>query len=153
MLGQSIAALQPWTENGLPLLCFVLSAVIVVKNYKTATPEVRQRIGFLVMGVMVAFLAYAIYYVPSVPFVVGQIVGLAVALGPITVAYAVFRHRVLDVGFVLNRAAIYGSEFARYSRDRSFARSDQPCSDTRRGVYRKSSSSLILRDIRSVYHG
>ncbi|MHB8462223.1 MAG: hypothetical protein ACYDA1_06225 [Vulcanimicrobiaceae bacterium] len=106
--GHNVPSWQPWIDNGLPLLCFVLSALLFVKNYKTATPEVRQRLGFLSIGVIVAFLAYAVYYVPGIPFVVGQIFGVAAVLGPITVAYAVFRHRVLDVGFVLNRAAVYG---------------------------------------------
>ena len=49
-----------------------------------------------------------IYYVPGVPFAVGQVVGFGVVLMPICIAYAVFRLRVLDVNFVLNRALVYG---------------------------------------------
>ena len=68
----------------------------------------RQRWGFLAIGTIASFVAYAIYFVPGVPFVVGQVVGFAVVLMPICIGYAVFRLRVLDVNFVLNRALVYG---------------------------------------------
>jgi hypothetical protein len=95
-------------DSWLPLAAFAIAAAIVVKNFKTATPDLRQRMSFLVVGVIVSFAAYAVYFVPSVPFAVGQIVGYAATLMPICVAYAVLRHRVLDVNFVLNRAIAYG---------------------------------------------
>ncbi len=93
----------------IPLGAFVLAGLIVAKNVATATPADRQRWGFLVIGVLASFVAYAIYFVPGVPFVVGQVVGFAVVLMPICIAYAVFKLRVLDVNFVLNRALVYGS--------------------------------------------
>jgi hypothetical protein len=56
----------------------------------------------------VSIIAYAAYYVPGVPQWLGQIIGYAVVAMPICVAYAVFRHRVLDINFVLNRTLTYG---------------------------------------------
>ncbi len=91
----------------IPLSAFVLAALIVVKNVAMATPSDRQRWSFLAIGTIASFMAYAIYFVPGVPFVVGQVVGFAVVLMPICIAYAVFRLRVLDVNFVLNRALVY----------------------------------------------
>jgi hypothetical protein len=91
----------------IPLGAFALAALIVAKNIATATPSDRQRWGFLAIGTIASFVAYAIYYVPGVPFVVGQVVGFAVVLMPICIGYAVFRLRVLDVNFVLNRALVY----------------------------------------------
>ena len=91
-----------------PLATFVFAALIVAKNLAIATPSDRQRWGFHAIGTIASFLAYAIYYVPGVPFAVGQVVGFAVVLMPICIAYAVFRLRVLDVNFVLNRALVYG---------------------------------------------
>jgi hypothetical protein len=92
----------------IPLGAFLLAGLIVAKNVAVATPSERQRWGFLAIGTIASFVAYAIYFVPGVPFVVGQVVGFAVVLMPLCIAYAVFRLRVLDVTFVLNRALVYG---------------------------------------------
>lgn len=92
----------------IPLGAFLLAGLIVAKNVAMATPSDRQRWGFLAIGTIASFVAYAIYFIPGVPFVVGQVVGFAVVLMPICIAYAVFRLRVLDVNFVLNRALVYG---------------------------------------------
>jgi hypothetical protein len=90
----------------LPLTTFLFAALIVAKN--VATPRDRQRWGFLAIGTIASFVAYAIYFIPGVPFAVGQVIGFGVVLMPICIAYAVFRLRVLDVNFVLNRALVYG---------------------------------------------
>jgi hypothetical protein len=69
---------------------------------------VRQRFGFLVPGLIVSFAAYAIYFVPAVPRWLAEIIGFAVVIMPVSVMYAVLKHRVLDINFVLNRALAYG---------------------------------------------
>ena len=92
----------------IPLAAFVFAGLILAKNLATATPSDRQRLGFLALGTFVSFVAYAIYFIPGVPFAVGQVVGFAVVLMPLCIAYAVFRLRVLNVNFVLNRALVFG---------------------------------------------
>ncbi len=92
----------------LPLAAFAVATYVLVGKFKHATPAIRQRFGFLVIGMIVSFIAYAIYFVPGIPYEVKQIVGYAVVVMPVSVAYAVLRHRVLDVNFVLNRALAYG---------------------------------------------
>ncbi|MGA8325944.1 MAG: hypothetical protein WB757_07680 [Candidatus Cybelea sp.] len=92
----------------IPLAAFVFAGLILAKNLATATPSNRQRLGFVAIGTFLSFVAYAVYFVPGVPFAVGQVVGFAVVLMPICIAYAVFRLRVLDVNFVLNRALVFG---------------------------------------------
>ena len=87
---------------------FALAGLILAKTFATATPSDRQRFAFVALGTLVSFIAYAVYYVPGVPFAVGQVIGFAVVLMPICIAYAVFRLRVLDVNFVLNRALVFG---------------------------------------------
>jgi hypothetical protein len=98
------AALDTW----LPLATFAMAIVILVEKYKHATPQMRQRYGFLTLGLIVSFVAYAIYFVPSVPRSVAEIIGFATVIMPISVMYAILRHRVIDVNFVLNRALVYG---------------------------------------------
>ncbi|MFY9720799.1 MAG: PDZ domain-containing protein [Candidatus Cybelea sp.] len=92
----------------IPLSAFFFAGLIVAKNVAVATPSDRQRWGFVTIGIIASFVAYAIYYVPGVPFAVGQAVGFAVVLMPICIGYAIFRLRVLDVNFILNRALVYG---------------------------------------------
>jgi hypothetical protein len=95
-------------DTWLPLLSFALATRILIGKFKHATPQVRQRFGFLAIGLVISFVAYAVYYVPGVPFAVAQVIGYAVIFMPLSVAYAVLRHRVIDVNFVLNRALAYG---------------------------------------------
>lgn len=99
---------SPLVSTGIPLFTFLFAAIVVVKNYSVANPADRQRYGFLIIGTIVSFAAYAVYYIPGVSFDVGQVVGFAVVLMPICVAYGVLRLRVMDVNFVLNRALVYG---------------------------------------------
>jgi hypothetical protein len=105
---ESLPAWDVVTSAVIPLGGFLLAGLILAKKLATASPSVRQRSGFLAIGTLASFVAYAVYFVPGIPFAVGQVVGFAVVLMPICIAYAVFRLRVLDVNFVLNRALVYG---------------------------------------------
>ncbi|HEY5341385.1 MAG TPA: PDZ domain-containing protein [Candidatus Aquilonibacter sp.] len=100
-------ALADILDEWLPLATFATATLILVRKYKHATPPVRQRFGFLMIGVGVSFVAYALYFIPGIPPAVAQVAGGAVVIMPICVMYAVLKHRVLDVNFVLNRALGY----------------------------------------------
>lgn len=91
----------------LPLGTFALATYILIKKYSRATPQVRQRFGFLIVGLVVSFIAYAVYFVPGISPAVAQVAGFAVVIMPLSVIYAVLRHRVLQINFVLNRALVY----------------------------------------------
>jgi hypothetical protein len=105
---ESLPAWDVFASTVIPLATFAFAGLILAKNVAMATPSDRQRWGFLAIGTLASFIAYAIYFVPGVPFAVGQVIGFAVVLMPLCIAYAVFRLRVLDVNFVLNRALVYG---------------------------------------------
>jgi hypothetical protein len=105
---ESLPAWDVATSAVIPLGGFLLAGLILAKKLATAAPSIRQRSGFLAIGTLASFVAYAVYFVPGIPFAVGQVAGFAVVLMPICIAYAVFRLRVLDVNFVLNRALVYG---------------------------------------------
>lgn len=91
----------------LPLAVFVAAAVIVLHNYKVSDPAVRTRTGFLIAGTLISFIAYVVYFIPTIDNNTKTAISDLVILMPICVAYAVFRHRVLDINFVLNRAIVY----------------------------------------------
>jgi len=107
-VSQDVPAWDIVPSTVIPLAAFAFAGLILAKNFATATPADRQRFAFVALGTLISFVAYAIYFVPGVPFAVGQVVGFAVVLMPVCIAYAVFRLRVLDVNFVLNRALVYG---------------------------------------------
>ena len=60
----------------IPLAAFLLAGLILAKNVAIATPSDRQRWGFIAIGTLLSFVAYAIYFVPEVPFAVGQVSAL-----------------------------------------------------------------------------
>lgn len=97
-------ALNEW----LPLAVFVAAAFIMLRNYKGSDPAVRARTGFLIAGTLISFIAYGVYFIPAFDYTTKTAISDLVILMPICVAYAVFRHRVLDINFVLNRAIVYG---------------------------------------------
>ncbi|MGC1379979.1 MAG: PDZ domain-containing protein [Candidatus Baltobacteraceae bacterium] len=105
---ESVPGWDVVTSTVIPLATFLFAGLILAKNVALATPSDRQRWAFVSVGTLLSFIAYAIYFIPGVPFAVGQVIGFAVVLMPICVAYAIFRLRVLDVNFVLNRALVYG---------------------------------------------
>ena len=95
-------------DTWLPLATFAVATLILIQKYKHATPQIRQRFGFLTLGLIVSFVAYAVYFVPGIPRAISEVIGFAVVIMPISVMYGVLKHRVLDVNFVLNRALVYG---------------------------------------------
>lgn len=87
---------------------------IAITSYVQANAAERPRIGLVLAGLTISIGATTLSdsYAILVPFNQSvvlsdalQIVGLAL---PLSVAYAVLRYRVIDIGFALNRTAAYG---------------------------------------------
>lgn len=88
--------------------------------YHDAAGEVRRRISWVIAGLVVSAVGFTGFNVADSLFLfAGQVqttvlVGFAAASQaiqcalPIALAYAVLRHRVLDIGFALNRTVVYG---------------------------------------------
>ncbi|HZY99802.1 MAG TPA: GAF domain-containing protein [Candidatus Baltobacteraceae bacterium] len=97
------------------LMAIVLIFAVLV--YRDATGEERRRIGWVMAGLIVSAAGYTAFniidtYIVSgwtaPPGVVAATQLLQCAL-PLALAYAVLRHRVLDIGFALNRTMVYGA--------------------------------------------
>jgi len=83
-----------------------------ISTYRVAAPPNRQRVRWVMLAVAIALGGItAGIAAPFLPFTIPD--ALFVALGilgffvPPIVAYAVLRHRVIDVTFVINRALVY----------------------------------------------
>ncbi|GAC1659568.1 MAG: hypothetical protein NVS9B12_12980 [Vulcanimicrobiaceae bacterium] len=71
-------------------------------------PEDRGRVGIVFAAAVVGGTGYALSLLAPVPYAVGVIFfTISITLVPLSVAYAILRHRVFDVGFVLNRTIVY----------------------------------------------
>lgn len=91
--------------SGVVLLCASFAAL----HY--AQPSDRGRVGIVFAGVMIGGVGYAVnmiglrYGEPLWLFL--PYATLSVIIVPLSVAYAILRHRVFDIGFVLNRTIVY----------------------------------------------
>lgn len=87
--------------------------------YQKASGEDRRRVAWVLVGLAVAAVAYTIFdFVDFGTLAAGQsfakvqtlqdIATLAQAALPVALGYSILRHRVLDIGFALNRTVVYG---------------------------------------------
>ena len=109
------------TSEALAVIGWTISAVMYfaglaafVSTYVESDGEVRQRIKWVIFGFAIGFpafvLAYAIGGSELLPTKLYWLYGLLLSLEavvPLTVAYAIIRHRVIDVGFFISRALVY----------------------------------------------
>jgi hypothetical protein len=91
-----------------------IGGVLAALQYREASGEDRRRIGWVLVGYGVTIASF----VASNAIITAPVLGSAelqaatqiadIAL-PLTLAYAILRHRVLDVGFALNRTVVYAA--------------------------------------------
>lgn len=97
-------------------LAFAMIVVFTAFAYRRTVGEQRRRVGWVLAGFIVTAAAYTVFAIADVAaLVTGQnleVVLDASILGqialPIALGYAILRHRVLDIGFALNRTMVYG---------------------------------------------
>ena len=100
-------------EYGLLGLYFLLAAAAVgFAVRRTEEPILRQQRKWLAQGTLWGVLPFVIFYVG--PYVGGEIVGpngsfavFSLALIPAAFAYAIFKHRLMDVEVVVRRGTAY----------------------------------------------
>ncbi|HTU70670.1 MAG TPA: GAF domain-containing protein [Candidatus Baltobacteraceae bacterium] len=103
-------------------LVFVFAAI----GYQRSSGEQRRRIAWVLIGLLVAAIGYTAFAVLDVAILgAGGFLGAPQQLGtviqagadvclllqaalPVALGYAILRHRVLDIGFALNRTLVYG---------------------------------------------
>jgi hypothetical protein len=89
-----------------------IAAVLLASTYLRAKGVERQRLAWVIAGLLIGCLAEPVNDIAArvntlEAGYVARSVGLLQLSVPILVGYGVMRHRILDVGFVLNRAAVY----------------------------------------------
>lgn len=98
----------------LPMAGFLSGAAIFVATYAHADATDRPRIRWVILGFFLGYIgiiiadALALTGLTSWPIWFNDFVQTLNVAVPITVAYAIVKHRVIDVQFYLNRALVYG---------------------------------------------
>ncbi|HEY4442302.1 MAG TPA: GAF domain-containing protein [Candidatus Elarobacter sp.] len=101
---------------GYAVMCALWALVLLcasVLSLRLAQPEDRARVGIVFAAIMIGGVGYAItmiaFSLGRIPFTVFLIyTTLSIDLIPIAVTYAILKHRVFDIEFVLNRTVVYG---------------------------------------------
>jgi hypothetical protein len=98
---------------GIPAVWSLLVMYLFVDTYVRARGEDRQRIRWIVVGfgvnLVIQFVSLIFtVYVPSEPIWLAHVFQLSTIIVPLTVVYAVIKHRVIDVSFVVSRTLVYG---------------------------------------------
>jgi hypothetical protein len=97
----------------IPAVWSLIVMYLFVDTYVRARGEDRQRIRWIVVGfglnlVIQAISVFLSVYVPTEPIWFAHLMQLSTIIVPLTVAYAVIRHRVIDVSFVVSRTLVFG---------------------------------------------
>ena len=97
-------------QDALASITAVLLALCAALSLARKHGDDRARTGWVLAGLAVTAAAYA-FNVAHAGESIAQSLTVAVLMGalPAAVTYAVLRHRVLDLGFVLNRGLIYAT--------------------------------------------
>ena len=88
--------------------------VALVDTYIHRTGADRQRMRWVVFGFGVALVSQLAVTViqtdaANTPLVVTSAISMLAVIAPIAVAYAIVKHRVIDVNFVVSRTLVYGA--------------------------------------------
>lgn len=91
--------------------CF--GALAFIATVVSATPQERPRVMWVVIGFIIGYGGFRIgqllhYVLYNDPIWLNDALFTLNVLVPITVTYAILKHRVIDVRFFLNRALVYG---------------------------------------------
>jgi hypothetical protein len=97
----------------LAALCAVVVFFALIDTYMHRPGAERQRIQWVVFGFALALITslagqILTVEVTNAPLSVSYGLSLLNIVAPIAVAYAIVKHRVIDVGFVISRTLVYG---------------------------------------------
>ncbi len=107
-----------WTTFGIlgPFVLLILALLFAALVYHDIAGEARRRVSWVIAGVVVSALAYAGFNMlvllggnTTLTTMLSDVSQLLSCALPIALAYAVLRHRVLDINFALNRTLVYGA--------------------------------------------
>lgn len=111
-----LGTVSQWTGQwrlAIEAVCYLAVIIALIDTYSRQHGGDRQRIRWVVLGfgiTLVARLAYTIVNIEltNTPLALQSGLILVQAMGPLAVAYAIVKHRVIDINFVVSRTLVYG---------------------------------------------
>jgi hypothetical protein len=94
------------------MTALIVTLGVLTAAYVRATGQDRQRLRWIFVSTVIGFSGVLVYLgarVAGHPIGPYPIIDLTATAIPIGYAYAILRHRVIDVGFVLNRAVVFAA--------------------------------------------
>lgn len=97
----------------IPALLLLVVMYLFFDTYVHARGEDRQRIRWIVvafglnLAIQCAYNFFDVYWAEE-PLWLAHVMQLSTVIVPLAVAYAVIKHRVIDVSFVVSRTLVYG---------------------------------------------
>jgi GAF domain-containing protein len=94
------------------MAALIVTLIALTVAYFRAAGETRQRLRWIYVSTFIGFsgvLAYLGGQLLGRPIPAYPIIDLTAIAIPLGYAYAILRHRVIDVGFVLNRAIVFAA--------------------------------------------
>lgn len=96
--------------NDIPALgAFAAGVAVLIAGLLERRGVERERFRWAALGSSVGFAALLLDYVPNVSPAAYPAANSVAVIMPIAIGYAVFRQRLIDVRFFVNRAAVYGT--------------------------------------------
>jgi K+-sensing histidine kinase KdpD len=97
---------------GLHIACFLIPSSVLLFSYRRCDPVNKARIRWILFSLLGLVIAYILSITAGrldVPFEVLNLVGTVLTAATfVGFAYAVLKHRLVSLQFVLNRALVYG---------------------------------------------
>ena len=99
-------------------IIFLSAIAAFVMGWRESTPSLRRRYTVMLVALacfilaaltlIVVRLVTGIFDLSQLPFAVQMVFEILATAAPLLFAYAVLRHKVVDIGFAVNRALVYG---------------------------------------------
>jgi hypothetical protein len=94
--------------DDIPALCaYATTIVLLVASYVRHDEPNRQRLKIAIWGMTLAFFVLSFDYLPGLPAAIYPLTNTAALVMPVAIAYAVFKYRVFDVTYFIDRAVVF----------------------------------------------
>jgi hypothetical protein len=117
---QTALGIPPWDTTALGIAVLTVGLLCFVDAYVHLRTDERQRLKWVLVGMTLFYVAFGYEGLAAdlpgggwpaawsaAGWTVDVLSGIQILI-PITVAYAVLKHKVIDVNFVISRALVYG---------------------------------------------
>ncbi|HEY7995128.1 MAG TPA: BTAD domain-containing putative transcriptional regulator [Candidatus Eremiobacteraceae bacterium] len=107
--GNVLPAWAAWAGDAAGFTACIVGVLSLVMTYRSAAPRDRERLLWGIVGSCVGFVGWfaSNVFANQGWFIASRIAGFAMLAIPLSVGYAVVKHRVIDVRFALNRALAF----------------------------------------------